>query len=280
MFPKKGGKHDPIWMWLLAPFLCFRTMNSTLPKGFVDSDTFSCWVPAQAVVVKGGDKGGDKSGKRWIQGVASTGVKDLQGEIVEQDGIDFNYFLKHGYFNNDHKPGFENKVGQPTECRLSKQGLWVKGFLFNDNKVADSIWELINSLDASGSTRRVGFSIQGKVQRRTSSNIQKCWIQDVAITPAPVNHTTWCEIAKSLSAQAWDLTKPGDNNEDNDKTKEKALTAQGSPLVPESLHSKEAEDRTSKSLTFDEAVESIIKSKGVPKDAAESIAKIAFSIFS
>ncbi len=259
-------------------------MSENLPTGFTDSDSFNCWVPAQAIMAKGGKAtGADKTGKRWIQGIASTGAKDLQGEIVAQDGIDFSYFMKHGYFNNDHKPGFENKVGQPTECRLTKNGLFVKGFLFEENQVADSIWGMIKTLDTSGANRRVGFSIQGKVQRRAGSNIKKCWIQDIAITPAPVNHTTWCEMAKSLSAQDWDLSKGSedDDNKENDEKQEKALAVGGGhALVPESLGPKVTEDRTSKSLTYDEAVESIMKSQECSKDAAESIANIAFSIFS
>lgn len=259
-------------------------MSTENPTGFVDSDNFNCWVPAQAVLAKGGAaSGADKSGKRWIQGIASTGAKDLQGEVVAQDGIDFAYFMKHGYFNNDHKPGFENKVGQPTECRVTKNGLFVKGFLFQENPVSDSIWGMLKTLDSSGAARRVGFSIQGKVQRRAGSAIKKCWIQDIAITPAPVNHTTWCEMAKSLSAQDWNLSKGGADplNEDNDENQEKALAVGGGhALVPESLGPKPTEDRTSKSLTFDEAVESIMKSEGCSEDAASSIAKIAFSIFS
>ncbi len=235
---------------------------------------------------KGGATAGkDKSGKRWIQGIASTSAKDLQGEIVDQNGIDFSYFLKHGYYNNDHKPGFENKVGQPTECRVTKQGLFVKGYLFEGNKVADDIWNMMTSLDSSGANRRVGFSIQGKVKRRAGTTIKESWIQDIAITPAPVNHTTWCEVAKSLSAQDWDLSKGSadeeEDNDDNDEKQEKALAVGGGhALVAESLGRKPTEDRTSKSLTYDDAVESIMKSHECSRDAAKSIANIAFSIFS
>lgn len=257
----------------------------TLQKGWIDENTFECWVPAQAVIVKGGKDGADKTGKRWIQGIASTSTRDLQGEIVEQNGIDFSYFIKHGYFNNDHRPGFENKVGQPTECRITKNGLWVKGFLFENHKVADSIWELMHALDSSSANRKIGFSIQGKVKRRAGTSIKECWIQDVAITPAPVNTTTWAEIAKSLSAQQWDVNKGLEvevevDGDDKEEKEEKAVTAGGSPLVPESLHSKETEDRTSKSLTFEEAVNHVTASKpGISREAAESIAKIAFSVF-
>ncbi len=275
---------------------------SDLPKGFLNQEDFSCWVPAQAVLAKGGAKdGADKTGKRWIQGIASTGTRDLQGEVVDQDGIDFSYFMKHGFFNNDHKPGFENKVGQPTECKLTGNGLYVKGFLFEENKVANDIWGMMKTLDASGANRKVGFSIQGKVKKRSGTDINECWIQDIAITPAPVNHTTWCEMAKSLSAQKWDLSKGSEVEQFNpaqvgnaelieeeqevkdkqDTTVNKTLSVQGGhAVVPESMDDVIKDDRTSKSLTYDEAVESVMKSQGCSRDAAESIAKIAFRIFS
>lgn len=250
----------------------------TLSKGWTDEDTFNFWMPAQAieVVSKGGSKGADKSGKRWIQGIASTDGRDLQGEIVAQSGIDFSYFLKHGYFNNDHKPGFENKVGQPTECRVTKDGLWVKGFLFEGNKISDEIWDMIKALKQSGSSRKVGFSIQGKVKRREGNTIKECWIQDIAITPAPVNPATWAEVAKSLSAQKWDISKSLDEAEEQ----KKALTASSSPVVPESLESKaSANTAVSKSLTFEQAVDFIMKSKNLTQEAAEAAARVIFSLY-
>jgi hypothetical protein len=244
-------------------------------QGWKDAETFECWLPARAVLVKGGTKGADKTGKRWISGIASTDAKDLQGEIVDQQGINFDYFLKHGWFNNDHKPGFENKVGQPTECKVTKQGLFVKGYLFEKHQVADSIWDLMSSLDNTQADRKVGFSIQGKVTRRDGNKIKECWISEIAITACPVNHTTWCDIAKSLSSQPWDLNKDNDKNE----TKNKALSA-GSVVVPESLEGKATDTTTSKSLSYDEAVELVMKSKGIPEDAAKSVVNVIFSVYS
>ena len=138
-------------------------------------------------------------GQRWIKGIASTADEDLQGEVVVQKGLDFSYFLKHGYFNNDHKPGFANKVGQPTVCKHTGKGLYVEGYLFKQHDVADDIWEMINSLQASGADRQVGFSIQGKTRRRSGNVILKSWIQDIAITPAPINTKTWVDILKSMA---------------------------------------------------------------------------------
>lgn len=252
--------------------------------GWLDDDTFEFWVPAQAVVVKSKTSkardGSVDTDRRWLQGIASTDSRDLQGEIVEQKGIDFSYFLKYGYFNNDHKAGFENKVGEPTEVKLTKNGLWVKGFLYNSHKIADDIWELMHAQAASGSKRRVGFSIQGKVKRREESMIKECWIQDIAVTPCPVNTTTWAEVAKSLSAQQWDFNKSTSSDDEEDE--EKALGA-GNVMVPESLEGKKKDTRTAdgmdKSLTFEESVAWIQTKTGMPRANAEATARVVFNLY-
>lgn len=246
-------------------------------NGWTDNDTFNCFVPAQMVVVKGGEKGADKSGKRWIQGIASTDGRDLQGEIVQQNGIDFSHFLKDGYFNDDHKPGPDAKIGQPTEAKLTKNGLWVKGFLFKDKKRADEYWELMQSLEASQSDRKVGFSIQGKVLRRNGNQIEKCWIQDIAITTQPVNTATWAEIAKSLNAQKWDLMK---EEQEKKEAADKALTAGGAPLVPESLEGNTKNVTVAKALSFEEACALVKSQTGLTdEDAVKSIVNVAFGMF-
>lgn len=261
--------------------------------GWIDSDTFEFFVPAQVInvekaVKKDPNKRGDKTTKRYIQGVASTDSRDLQGEVIEQNGIDISYFVKHGYFNNDHKPGFKNKVGQPTEARVTKNGLWVKGFLFDNHEIADEIWELMHALDSSQSDRRVGFSIQGKVKRRQGNRIKECWIQDVAITPAPVNTTTWAEIAKSLSAQKWDMSSEEEETEKAVPSGgEQTWTVQNVPehgansvLGNESLDGDKKDDEeekdTKKALTYNEAVSFLETHHGLPRGAAEDVAKAIF----
>jgi hypothetical protein len=165
---------------------------------FVKDDEFNFWLPMD--IAKADPKAKKKDTRRIIQGIASTPDLDLQKEEVEQRGIDSSYFIKYGYYNNDHKPGFENKVGQPLECKITKDGLWTRGFLFKSHKIADSIWELANALEASQSDRKLGFSIQGKVTRRAGRRIMACWIQDIAITAAPINTNTWIDVVKSLNA--------------------------------------------------------------------------------
>ncbi len=230
-------------------------------------------MPAQAVIEKG-NKGADKTGKRWIQGIASTNERDLQGETVNQPGIDFSYFKQYGYFNDDHKQGNKHRVGEPTECRVSKNGLYVKGFLLNGKEAADDIWKHMQSLEASGSSRKMGFSIEGKIRRRNGRHIEKCWVQNVAITAAPVNTSTWAEIAKSLTAGSATI-------EDSEKALEAGTG--DNPLVPESLEGSNKEDResTNKSLSFSETVQFIqSEHPGMSEEGAKDVATVIFATYS
>ena len=160
---------------------------------------FKFWVPLSKASKS-------KDGKaRIIEGIASTPDLDLQNEKVNQRGINFDYFLKHGYFNWDHKPGADNKIGEPWECRITPKGLFVKGMIYKNKRVSDAVWEHITALGQnSDSKRKVGFSLQGKTVLREGSNIAKCWVQDIAVTTAPINYNTYIDIVKSLSAYNFD----------------------------------------------------------------------------
>lgn len=234
--------------------------------------SFKFWMPATAV-----KSGKDKDGKRWIQGVASTNHMDLQNETVDQKGLDFSYFLKHGNFNNDHKSGPENLVGEPTEARITKEGMYVKGFLYRGKGCADEWWEHFQALESSGSNRRVGFSIEGKISAKEGSNIKKCWIKNIAITQNPVNTNTWAEIAKSLSG-----SEVVEGTEE-----EKALSAGsmgGRALSPESLEGspkittyKSLGDIPSGvSLSFDEYVTVVQLEHGYSKATAKAVVDAIF----
>lgn len=235
------------------------------------TESFNFWVPADAI-----KSGVDNDGKRWIQGIASTANLDLQGERVTQRGLDFSYFLKNGYINDDHKEGPEHKVGEPTEAKITKDGFWIKGFLYKGKERADHWWDHLNSLDQSGSKRKVGFSIQGKVERRNGKTIDKCWIQDVAITAAPVNTHTWAEIVKSLNADTW-----SEDEEDQDKA---LSTTSGGAMIPESLEG-ELKNQTYKSfrdipaganLSYDQYVDTLQLEQGWSRKTASAVVDAIF----
>lgn len=270
------------------PFFCIQ-MSETSNVNLLENDEFRFFMPVTAVSKAVGDK---KDGQRTVQGVASTPDKDLQGEVVLQNGIDYGYFLKHGYINDDHKSGPEHKVGEPVACRMTPGGLWVKGFLYEGKQRSDYWWEHLNALEQSNSKRKVGFSIQGKIVRRNGKTIEKCWLQDVAITASPVNTSTWAEIVKSLSAEKWCIhpwkpvskacsTCKGCSKSCGEESEEKALTAagQGATLIPESLEGS-AKVQTYKSIdriSFSEAINLLQKEKGYSQITAKAIADSIFT---
>jgi hypothetical protein len=238
----------------------------------------------------------EKDGKRWIQGIASTNHRDLQGEVVLQNGIDYSYFLSDGYINDDHKDGPENKVGEPTECRITQKGLWIKAWLYKGKERSEYWWEHINVLKQNNSNRKVGFSIQGKILRREGNTIAKCWLQDIAITASPVNTNTWAEIVKSLSGQQWCL-HPWDpvcvggcctcgpaikslEAADDDEDELKALSAggMGAVVVPQSLEGS-AKVQTYKSqerISYGAAVEFLKSERGYSEHLARAFADAIF----
>jgi hypothetical protein len=256
----------------------------------LENDTFNFFLPVEAVSIEKSQKPDDK---RWIQGIASTDNLDLQGEKVVQSGIDLAYFTEHGYVNDDHKPGPENKVGEPTEARITKAGLWVKAFLYKGHQRAEYWWEFINALVQSDAKRKVGFSIQGKVVRREGNSILKCWLQDIAITASPVNTHTWAEIVKSLSGERWCVHPwrsveksckgcPGKGacgQKPVDEAEEKALSAggMGRAMIPQSLEGGVKSQLHKSTISYEESIKMLQIEKGYSRTTAKAIADSIFA---
>lgn len=156
--------------------------------------------------------------QRRIAGIISTENRDRQKEIVIQKGLDFSDFVNHGYYNDNHSKETTGIVGHPAdEVKLFKKGQrlpdgtiaksncsWAEGFLFPDHDRADKIWKLGHALAKAGGQRKLGFSIEGGIEKRIGpgrKTIAKAKVRNVAITNCPVNTDTRLEvIAKGLMA--------------------------------------------------------------------------------
>lgn len=161
----------------------------------------------------------DNDPKSWkIGGYASSSDTDLEGESIDPYGIDVSYFLKFGYFNDDHQKGAAHKVGVPTEAFVDGKGLYVRGYLLKDIPEAQGIYRLMKTLGSGNHNRQVGFSVEGKVVEQQGGRILKCWVKDIAITANPVNTKTYAELIKSLKekyssvAPNPDLVKKGEDS--------------------------------------------------------------------
>ena len=136
-----------------------------------------------------------------IAGVISTEELDLQGEIVKQDGLDFDYFLKKGYFNYEHKAGVENLLGYPTKVSRENDQTTVEGVLLLDKPKARDIYETALAMKKAGDRRTLGFSIEGQVLERDEMNpkiVKKARVINCAITSNPINPDTNLALLKAL----------------------------------------------------------------------------------
>ena len=177
-----------------------------------------------------------------IAGVISTEKLDKQGEVVIQKGLDFSPFLSHGWFNDNHKKGTDDVLGYPTSVsRFQKgeklpdgtiatsNGTWAEGYLVNSNR-GRSIWDLGMGLAKAGGDRRLGFSIEGNVTKRSGPDrktIAKATVTNTAITNCPVGMDTRLEcLIKSL-----DAAEAGEEEDEGEDDIDKALSATGGPAA-------------------------------------------------
>jgi len=199
--------------------------------------------------------------ERRIGGIASIETKDRQKETLLQRGLDFSEFVNYGWFNDNHSKKTADILGYPEDHKFFKKGEtlpngveaiapghWVEGYLLKGKKQADEIWDLANSL--KDTPRRLGFSVEGKIQKRDSldkSIVTKALVREVAITKAPVNTDSQMDIlAKALTMGE---ATPGESIEG-----EKTGDGAGQVLAKESLEKKKKKEKEGyKSLSDSQA---------------------------
>ena len=184
----------------------------------VDTDNFNFCFPFD--IVK------SSPNEEWrIGGYASTSSEDREGDEIVQKGLDISDCVNYGWLNFDHQK--DVIVGYPDKsaCRVDSKGFYVEGTLLKSVSQAKNMYEAALALQKSGSGRRLGFSVEGKVlQRNDEGKILKAKIYNVAVTPNPVNtDCTWDVLVKSFAT-------------DVDKALE-AGYASGSAIIPEDLES-------------------------------------------
>ena len=185
--------------------------------------------------------------RRRIAGVISTETRDRQQEILIQKGLDFQPFLVHGWFNDNHSKATDGIVGFPEMVKQFKKGetlpdgrvahansTWAEGYLLEGHPRADSLWQLGQALQKAGGDRGLGFSIEGTVQKRMGPGrkiVAMASVQNCAITNAPVNTDTRMEcLAKALKSAEDEGETPEDGElsteeKDDDTKTDIALTA-------------------------------------------------------
>ena len=174
---------------------------------FIGEDKFRVFLPDVQFIEKSDD---DSHNSRQILGIMSSQSQDRQGEKVISKGLNFNDFMQHGHFNDNHSQETSAVVGYPEKITYHEdlsefnpklsgiEGWTCKGYILKGTKRADGIWELAKALGQTPD-RRLGFSIEGKVERRIDKTIKSARIRNLAITNSPVNtDAQWNILEKSF----------------------------------------------------------------------------------
>lgn len=158
-------------------------------------EKFSIFFPID-IIEKADDKK-DKDGlpeKLRIAGVASTPKfgKDKDGQTLLPSGFNYQPFLSKGFFNAEHAYNKTKDpsmiIGEPTNAYVKDNEFHVEGELFRDNPRAVGFYKLGQILKKSGSTRRIGYSLEGvptSFDPKDSSIITGAVVTGMALTISP-----------------------------------------------------------------------------------------------
>ena len=138
-----------------------------------------------------------------VYGKASTNDEDKQGETLEPAGFDISSFLANGLINLEHFPTRKGDpsywIGEPIDAKIDGNDFFIKGKLWKDHPKARALWDTLNIMKSSGSTRKLGWSIEGNAierDKRNKKRILKAKINHVCLTFSPVNANTYADILK------------------------------------------------------------------------------------
>lgn len=159
-------------------------------------DHFRFWFPIDKL-----EKSVDKKGNAVMKigGIASTGRKDTDDEIMDTNGFQLDYFEERGIINWNHSQKPDHVIGEPTKVENRDAGLYVESMLYPTNKLAKSAYELAETLNKHSKRRRLGYSIEGKVLSRDPNDprkVKKALITNLALTISPKNADSLVDIIK------------------------------------------------------------------------------------
>jgi hypothetical protein len=160
-------------------------------------EKFKFFIPAVEF-----EKAADAGGKevRRLRGVASNNEKDFDGEILEPDGFDLSLFKTSGLVNYNHQAKNDPSavIGEPEIAYVKDNVFFIQAKLYNNQKAKDT-YDLAETLANDSDTRKLGWSIEGKVLKRDpfdKKRVLKALITNVAVTPSPKNFSTWADVVK------------------------------------------------------------------------------------
>jgi len=166
-------------------------------------EDFNFFIPAEVIEKSVKLPTGESRTEMIIQGLASDNSKDVEGEVLEPQGYVLDTFLKTGTINYEHLAKRDPKyiIGEPISAEVKGNEFHIKARLWGNSEIAKSVYQKMKELKEAGSSRKAGFSIEGKSLLRDPMNpkrILKALITNVAVTFSPVNSSTFADITKGI----------------------------------------------------------------------------------
>ena len=165
-------------------------------------DKFNFFIPVGFEKAEGDDPE-KKYDNMIVWGEASDNSEDSDEEILEPSGYDIKDFLKKGLVNLEHyttrKGSSKYWIGEPIEAKVKGDKFFVKAKLWSKHPEARNFYDTCMIMQESGSTRKPGWSIEGRALQRDPSNpkrILKAKINNIALTFTPKNKNSWADIVK------------------------------------------------------------------------------------
>lgn len=194
-----------------------------MPLVSTTMDIISSWTPGIEPLVKGG-----KVQRGYIRGPCSSERRDLQGERLFQDGMDFTPFLggiakgevvdglTPGAVSVEHPVGVFTMVGEPVDLEKGElhdgvkcHVLTTKLMLDAGNELAEATWNQVEMLRMAKSRVKLGYSVEGGAKLRASydktsplyKDVLESVIPNVVITARPRNRDAMFDaVVASLKA--------------------------------------------------------------------------------
>lgn len=170
---------------------------------------------------------GDKEGFWRFAGVASDEETDIDGDSLTKSVLDLSYAQKRGFVNWNHSRKPEDQLGFLTKAELiedrssleKKLGVsltksatvYVEGELYRMVPQAQAVRNIMMSVRGDY-TSGLALSVDG-VLAKSSDQIVKAYVRGVAITPAPAQLNTFCQLRKAIADMGGGSDKLGGMSE-------------------------------------------------------------------
>lgn len=140
----------------------------------------------------------------FLEGLASSEQKDLDGQILKPSGFITDYFLKSGFINFNHNTQYsvDSIIGEPVDAKAQGSNFYIKSRLYSWSNLAKSIYSVAQNLALDpNSTRTLSYSVEGMAMETQNDMVSKLLLTGCAIAITPKNSDSYINICKGITVE-------------------------------------------------------------------------------